>query len=100
MIFVGPNDLAGSIAHLERMLEPEPQALLARIEAFATANGTLLGTICGAGRGWADLHALGCRFVIGPNDVSLIVSGARAAADERDGAISGPRGAERSRPAY
>ena len=90
MIFVGPNDLAGSIGHLERLTEPEPQALLARIEAFAGANGTLLGTICGAGRDWAALHRLGYRFVIGPNDVSLIVAGARAAAEERDGSLGGP----------
>lgn len=100
MIFVGPNDLAGSIAHLERMTEPEPQALLARIEAFANASGTLLGTICGAGRDWARLRDLGYRFVIGPNDVSLVVNGARSAADERDGAVSGSWNFARPRATY
>lgn len=88
LIFVGPNDLAGSIDRLERMLEPEPQALLARIEAGAKAAGKPLGTITGAGRGWADLKRLGYSFVIGPNDVSLLCAGARAAAAERDGALS------------
>lgn len=87
LIFIGPNDLAGSIDHLERMEEPAPQALLARIEAAAAAAGKPLGTILGAGRGWSDLAALGYRFVAGPNDVSLLALGARAAAAERDGAL-------------
>ena len=89
MIFVGPNDLAGSIAHLERLSEPEPQALLKRIESFAAANGTQLGTIVGAGRDWTELRDLGYRFVIGPNDVSLIVQGALRAAADRDSALGG-----------
>ena len=84
MIFIGPNDLAGSIDHLERMLEPAPQDLLRRIEAQAVAAGKPLATITGAGRGWAELRSLGYRFMVGPNDVSLLIAGARAAAAERD----------------
>lgn len=87
MIFVGPNDMSGSIAHLERMLEPAPQALLKRIEATAVAHSIALGIILGAGRGWAELKRLGYRLVVGPNDVSLIVNGARSAAAERDAAV-------------
>lgn len=84
LIFIGPNDLAGSIDHLERMLEPAPQDLLRRIEAGAAQAGKPLATIIGAGRNWSDLRALGYRFVIGPNDISLLIAGARAAAAERD----------------
>lgn len=84
MVFVGPNDLAGSIDRLERMLEPEPQALMAQIEATAQRAGKPLATICGAGRSWDDLWRLGYQFVAGPSDVSLLIEGARAAAAERD----------------
>lgn len=90
MVFIGPNDLAGSIDHLERMQEDEPQKLLARIEAIANAAGKPLGTILGAGRDWVRLKALGYRFVIGTNEVSLLIAGARAAAAERDAADTAP----------
>lgn len=89
VIFIGPNDLAGSIDHLERMQEPAPQALLKDIELAAAEAGMPLATIVGAGRGWADLKALGYRFIAGPNDVSLVAAGAQAAAAERDAAVGG-----------
>lgn len=92
MIFIGPNDLAGSIDHLERMEEPAPQALLRRIEAGAAAAGKPLATILGAGRGWAELRALGYRFMVGPNDISLLIAGARASAAERDDGPASPVG--------
>jgi len=84
MVFIGPNDLAGSIDHLERTLDPAPQALIKRIEETAAELGKPLATIIGAGRSWSDLWALGYRFVVGPNDVSLIIDGARRTAAERD----------------
>jgi len=87
MLFVGPNDLSGSIDRLERMMEAEPQSLLKRIETSAKGAGAALGTIVGAGRGWAQLRDLGYRFVIGPNDVSLLCAGATQAAKERDEAL-------------
>ncbi|MCF3642069.1 aldolase/citrate lyase family protein [Rhizobium sp. TRM95111] len=49
-IFIGPNDLSGSISHLERMLEPEPQALIKKVEAECDRQGRMLATILGAGR--------------------------------------------------
>ncbi|TKT76325.1 aldolase/citrate lyase family protein [Aquamicrobium sp. LC103] len=88
MLFVGPNDLAASIDHMERMEEPAPQELLKRIEKGAAEAGKPLGTIVGAGRGMSDLARLGYRFIIGPNDVSLLVNSARAAAAERDRMLS------------
>jgi 4-hydroxy-2-oxoheptanedioate aldolase len=95
MAFVGPNDLAGSIGMLERLETPEVGALLADIEAKARAAGTWLGTITGAtlgydggpGRDWADLKRLGYRFIVGPNDVSLLMNAARAEAARRDSAL-------------
>lgn len=87
MAFVGPNDLAGSLNLLERMEQPPVQAALAEIERKAAASGAMLGTIVGAGRGWADLRRLGYRFLVGPNDVSLLVAAARAEASARDAAL-------------
>ncbi|TGN49522.1 aldolase [Paracoccus liaowanqingii] len=79
MVFIGPNDLAASIGHLERMTDPEPQALIARIEAA----GMPLGTITGAGRDWDDLRALGYRLIVGGSDVAMVVAGARGVAKAR-----------------
>lgn len=90
LIFIGPNDLSGSVDHLERMLETRPQELLRRIETEAARAGKPLGTIIGAGRTWKDLRALGYRFVIGPNDISILIAGANMAAAERDEAAAGP----------
>lgn len=88
MIFIGPNDLAGSIDHLERMLDPAPQELLRRIEAGAGAAGKPLATIIGAGRDWSALRNLGYQLMVGPNDISLLITGARGAAAERDQAVA------------
>lgn len=83
-IFIGPNDLAGSIGRLERLEEEEVQELIARTEAEVTSAGAFLATITGAGRSWGDLKRLGYRFVAGTNDVSLLAHGAAAAARARD----------------
>ena len=92
-IFIGPNDLAASAGHLEDMLHENVQMLLARIEKVATDCGIPLATIIGAGRDWGDLRDLGYRFVIGPNDVSLLIEGARHSGAHRDGQSQkgGPR---------
>lgn len=101
VLFVGPNDLAASVGRMERMLDPEPQALLKRIEDGAAAAGKPLATIVGAGRDFADLARLGYRFVIGPNDVSFVVGGAVQAAEQRDRqlAAAGKSGEAVTRPA-
>ena len=66
--------------------------MLRRIEAGAAAAGKPLATILGAGRGWAELRALGYRFMVGPNDISLLIAGARASAAERDDGLASPVG--------
>ncbi|MGO4853564.1 HpcH/HpaI aldolase family protein [Phaeovulum sp. W22_SRMD_FR3] len=81
-IFLGPNDLAASAGHLERMEHPEVQALLGRIETTCAAANMPLATVRGAGRDWADLERLGYRLVIGINDVSLLIEGAQRARAE------------------
>ncbi|WP_417408099.1 HpcH/HpaI aldolase family protein [Hoeflea sp.] len=84
-IFIGPNDLAASAGHLERMDHAEVQDLLKQIETVAARAGMPLATIVGAGRNWSDLERLGYRFAIGANDVSMLIDSARRLAAERDG---------------
>ena len=36
------------------------------------------------GRSWAELRAKGYGLIVGPNDVSFLIAGARAAAAEAD----------------
>lgn len=71
-IFVGPNDLGASAGYLERLDAPEIMALFARIETAANAANMPLATVCSAGRDWADLRALGYRFVAGVSDVAML----------------------------
>lgn len=80
MIFVGPNDLAGSIDRIERLTDPDVQTLLDRAEAEARAADIPIGVIVGAGRDWSDLERRGYRLIIGPSDIGFIIEGARAAA--------------------
>ncbi|MFC3529833.1 HpcH/HpaI aldolase/citrate lyase family protein [Paracoccus mangrovi] len=86
MLFIGPNDLAGSMGLLEQLTAPPVQEAIARVETAAKAGGRWLGTITGPGRDWADLDRLGYRLVVGPSDIALMIAGARAAARTRDGA--------------
>ncbi|MDO5603638.1 MAG: aldolase/citrate lyase family protein [Paracoccus sp. (in: a-proteobacteria)] len=88
MVFVGPNDLAGSMDLLENLTAPALTEAFTQIEAAAARNGCALGTIPGPGRTWAGLAQLGYRLIAGPNDVSLLIAGAREAA--RAGGDSAP----------
>lgn len=83
MIFIGPNDLAGSMDLLEQLEAPDLLAACRRVEAATLSAGRMLGTITGPGRGWVELTGLGYRLIVGPNDVSLLIAGARAAARAR-----------------
>lgn len=88
MLFVGPNDLSASIDRLETMEAEETQAMLKHVEAEASRLGAMLGTVTGGGRTIGDLARLGYRLIVAPNDVSLLVAGARAAAAERDAMLA------------
>jgi 4-hydroxy-2-oxoheptanedioate aldolase len=90
MVFVGPNDLAASMGYLERLDAPEVQEAIAGIETAARATGLSLGTIDGA-RDAGALREAGYRFVVGPNDIQLLATAAKAAAARRDEALARPR---------
>lgn len=79
MVFVGPNDLAGSLGVLEQLEHPELQAVKKKIETAARSSGVKLGTILGGGRNYAQLRDAGYQFIVGPNDVGMLYSAARHA---------------------
>lgn len=83
MIFIGPNDLAGSMDLLERLEAPQLLDACRRVEAATLAAGRMLGTITGPGRDWGTLSGLGYQLIVGPNDIALLIAGARAAAQAR-----------------
>ena len=84
MIFVGPNDLAGSIGYLRRLQEAPVQALLERIETEARDAGVPLASIIGARGNWAECRDKGYKLLVGPADILELVAAIRAAAKERD----------------
>ena len=84
MVFIGPNDLAGSMVLLEQLEAPALHAAFEEVEAATRSAGKWLGTITGPGRSWAELRAKGYGLIVGPNDVSFLIAGARAAAAEAD----------------
>ena len=101
MVFIGPNDLAGSMGLLEQLEAPALHAAFDRVEAAVSASGKWLGTITGPGRGWAELAAKGHRLIVGPNDVSFLIAGARAAAAEaRDDRGHGAPASDAPRTGY
>jgi 4-hydroxy-2-oxoheptanedioate aldolase len=83
-IFLGPNDLAAALGHLEDMSHATPRAAFAEVEAACAKAGKLLATVPGGGRSWADLRQLGYSFVAGVNDVSFLIEAARSSAQARD----------------
>lgn len=87
-IFLGPNDLAATLGHMEQMEHPTPQAAFAEVERAVTEAGGLLATVCGGGRDWADLRARGFTLVAGVNDVSFLIGAARDAAAARDAQLA------------
>lgn len=79
MAFVGPNDLAASMDHLEDLTHADVRAAVGQVETVANKAGLMLGTIEGAGRDYAALRDAGYRFIVGPNDIMLLGNAARAA---------------------
>lgn len=81
-LFIGPNDLAGSIGRLEELDHPDVLALCEKAEEAILKSGKYLGSITRPGRTTAELHKRGCRIVAGPSDISLFLAAASAAHDE------------------
>jgi 4-hydroxy-2-oxoheptanedioate aldolase len=82
VVFIGVNDLAGSIGRLEQLDHPEVRALVRRAEEIILASGKPMGTVPSAGASWQELFARGYRMVVGPHDVMLLREAAVAALRE------------------
>lgn len=76
MLFVGPNDLAGSMGLLERLDHPDLLAAVARVGEAARAAGTLLGTVPHGTRDAAALFADGHALCACTSDIGLLRAGA------------------------
>jgi 4-hydroxy-2-oxoheptanedioate aldolase len=79
VVFIGANDLAGSIGRLEQLDHPDVRSLVQRAEDVILASGKPMGTVPSAGASWPELFARGYRMVVGPHDVILLREAARAA---------------------
>nr|WP_256995433.1 aldolase/citrate lyase family protein [Rhizobium sp. L1K21] len=86
-IFIGPNDLAGSVDRIERLDSPDVVRLLERIEKECRHQGRLLATITGPGRGYGELRALGYGLAVGDSDVGALMRATRSGLEDRDAAL-------------
>ena len=82
VVFIGVNDLAGSIGRLEQLDHPDVRRLVTRLEDIILASGKPMGTVPNAGASWQELFQRGYRMVVGPHDVILLRDAARGALDE------------------
>ncbi|HEX6016091.1 MAG TPA: aldolase/citrate lyase family protein [Geminicoccaceae bacterium] len=82
VVFIGVNDLAGSIGRLEQLDHPDVLSLVRRAEEIIIASGKPMGTVPSAGASWQELFARGYRMVVGPHDVILLRDAALAALRE------------------
>lgn len=83
-VFLGPNDLAATLGHIDEMEHATPQAAFAEVEAKVRGAGKLLATVPGGGRDLAILRDKGFNLVAGVNDVFFLIEGARTSAAARD----------------
>lgn len=72
MVFIGVNDLAGSIGLLEQLHDPRVQALVKQIEDAVRPTGTPLGTVPSSASTWAELFDRDYRMVTGGGDVPYL----------------------------
>lgn len=79
MIFIGPNDLAASMGHLEDMAHPDVRAAISRAEDLARAAGVMLGTVLWADHDYGSLRKAGYHFIGGACDVALLTQSSREA---------------------
>jgi 4-hydroxy-2-oxoheptanedioate aldolase len=85
MVFLGINDMAGSIGRLEQLDHPDARKLVRDAEAALRSAGKMMGTVPSAGAGWRELFESGYRLVPVASDVALMRDAALACVDEQRG---------------
>jgi 4-hydroxy-2-oxoheptanedioate aldolase len=89
IIFIGVNDLAGSIGRLEQTGHPDVQALVKKAEQAILASGKIMGTVPNAGANVGELIERGYRVIAGPHDVALLRDAGRSAFADYKALIEG-----------
>ena len=72
LLFLGPNDLSGSIGKLGEFNDPKVVDLLARAEAGMKRTGKIMGAIPHAGRTWQQLLEAGYAMMTCTSDARLL----------------------------
>lgn len=72
MVFIGPNDLLGSMGRVEGTDAPDVRARIEQVEALARSSGAALGTITGPSRQHEQLERDGYRLIVSASDVMLL----------------------------
>lgn len=85
MLFIGPNDLSGSIGKLGQFDDAEVIALRERAEQAIKASGKLLGGLAVPNLDLADMAAIGYDYVTADSDVTLLRDSALAQLKEMRG---------------
>ncbi|MBI1205808.1 MAG: hypothetical protein GC191_00815 [Azospirillum sp.] len=76
MLFIGPNDLSGSVGRPGQFDDSEVAATLARAERAILDSGCWYGGLPYGTRTTAELVAAGCRMVLAGSDIALLRKGA------------------------
>lgn len=79
MLFLGLNDMGGSVGKLEQLHTPEVMALFDRTTEKMKKSGTLMGSIPGPKVNEKQLVDLGYHLIAGPTNVILLRDASRAA---------------------
>ena len=79
MLFIGLNDMGGSIGKLEQLHTPEVVALFDKSVEKMKKSGVMMGSIPGPTISEKDLMDKGFQLVAGPTNVMLLCEAARAA---------------------
>ncbi|NDR58217.1 HpcH/HpaI aldolase family protein [Aliiruegeria sabulilitoris] len=79
MLFLGPNDLAGTVGLLEQLDKPEAEALAAETERRILETDKLMGTVSRPAYNHAELKERGHNLIVGEVDILLIMETFRKA---------------------
>src|SRR5262249_11762738 len=78
MLFIGPNDLAGSLGHFGSVDHPKVADCIKKVAKAIKRSGKWLGSVPTAARSTAHPFDLGYDLVLGPADLSVVQEAATA----------------------
>jgi len=84
LLFIGPNDLAGSMNHFENMTDVEVTEAFENIEKFVRSSEKMLGCFPIPDITLAELQQRGHQLIAAQGDIGLFMRAASEAARERD----------------